>query len=260
MRISRIADSRHSPLTDSRHEVWSLKRGFILQEDGYCRDTVVEPFDPGELASGGGFPHKDLALRLAVGVRRRGKQAAISGEHEAADRQRVPLQHADGGAGSKVPEPDRPDLVAAGERPAVGAHGQGPDVSFVAVQRGDLTCRALPEHMPGEVTRVVLARVRNLVVQDILSTFKLAVLDRLTGQAKLRSVKMPVSQPSVAVGEVGIAVGASRPRSRGPSPWRRSQTVYWNTAAANGDSENQARRHRATPSTCDAGASTCRPD
>ena len=119
-----------------------------------------------------------------------------------------PFKHADGGTGSKVPKPDHPDLVAAGERPAVGAHGQDPHVSLVAVQRGDLTCRAFPEDMPGKVTRVVLARIRDLVVQDILSTFELPVLDRRAGQAKLRSVKMPVSQPSVAVGEVGIAIRA----------------------------------------------------
>ena len=61
----------------------------------------------------------------------------------------------------------------------------------VAVQRGDLTRRALPNDVPRKVTRVILAGVFDLVVQDILSTFKLPVLDRLAGQAKLRSVKMP---------------------------------------------------------------------
>ncbi len=153
---------------------------------------------------------------------------------------RVPLQRADGGTGSKVPEPDRPDLVAAGERPAVGAHGQGPHVSLVAVQRGDLTCRALPKDMPGKVTRVVLARVRNLVVQDILSAFKLAVLDRLTGQAKLRSVKMPVSQPSVAVSEVGIAVGAGGLGLEGHAVAAKPDGVLEH-GRRHGDGENETR-------------------
>ena len=159
---SDFPDRRFAPLAVNRLAPRGMEseRGFIPHEDGYGRDTVVESVDPGQLASGGGFPHQDLAVGVAVCVRRRGKQAAIGGEHEAADRESVPLQHADGGTGSKVPEPDRPDLVAAGERPAVGAHGQGPHVSLVAVQRGDLTCRAFPKDVPGKVTRVVLARVR----------------------------------------------------------------------------------------------------
>ena len=134
-----------------------------------------------------------------------------------------------------------PDLIAAGERPAVGAHGQCRHVSLVAVQRGDLTGRAFPKDMPGKVTRVVLARIRNLVVQDILSTFELPVLDRRAGQAKLRSVKMPVSQSLVAVGEVGIVVRAGDLGLEGRAVAAKPDSVLEH-GRRQGDGENEARR------------------
>ena len=67
------------------------------------------------------------------------------------DRESVPVEHANQRAAGKVPEPNHPELVAAGERAAIGAHGQRGHVSLVTVKRGDLTSRALPEHVPGKV-------------------------------------------------------------------------------------------------------------
>ncbi len=183
-------------------------RGFIPDEGGDRRDAVVEAVDAGQLAGAPDIPDEDLAAGGAVRHGRRGEQAAVGGEHEAADRERMALQLGDGGVGPEVPEPDRTALVAAGERPTVGAGGQRPHVALVAVQRDDPGCRVLPEQVPGEVARVVLAGVPQLVVQEVLGPLALPVLDRRAGEAELRGVQVPVGQPPIAIGEVGVAVGA----------------------------------------------------
>ena len=118
----------------------SLSAGFIPHEDGNGRRYRCPVHRSGQARRPVAASDRKTSLLAWLSVSAAEASRLPSAENTRRLMARTwSLQHGDGRTGPKVPEPDDPDLVAAGERPAVGAHGQGPHVSLVAVQRGDLT-------------------------------------------------------------------------------------------------------------------------